>query len=63
MTNVFDAVSVTDDGYLYFTVNQLNYLMAIYPGQGLPGIDHRMKPYVLFRVKLPNGGRKIRPST
>ena len=42
------------DSYLYFTVNPLNDLMAIYPGQGLPLLDRRVKPYVAFRAKLPN---------
>jgi hypothetical protein len=23
------------------------------------GVDNRVKPYVLFRVQLPNGGKKI----
>ncbi|EME85765.1 uncharacterized protein MYCFIDRAFT_213984 [Pseudocercospora fijiensis CIRAD86] len=57
--NWVDTMSIASDGYLYFTVNQLNYLNAIYPGQGLPLQDRRKKPYVAFRVKLPNGGTKI----
>ncbi|KXT05925.1 hypothetical protein AC578_372 [Pseudocercospora eumusae] len=57
--NWVDTMSIASDGYLYFTVNQLNYLNAIYPGQGLPLLDRRKKPYVAFKVKLPNGGTKI----
>ncbi|KJX97678.1 major royal jelly protein [Zymoseptoria brevis] len=58
--NWVDTMSIAKDGYLYFTVNQLNYLDAIYPGQGLPLVDRRKPPYVVFRAKLPNGGNKIR---
>ncbi|KAF2216482.1 hypothetical protein CERZMDRAFT_33225 [Cercospora zeae-maydis SCOH1-5] len=58
--NWVDTLSIAEDGYLYFTVNQLNYLNAIYPGQGPPLVDRREKPYVVFRAKLPNGGTKIR---
>lgn len=60
--NWVDTMSIASDGYLYFTVNQLNYLNAIYPGQGPPLVDRRKKPYVAFRAKLPNGGNKIRGS-
>ncbi|KAL9054541.1 MAG: hypothetical protein Q9162_004097 [Coniocarpon cinnabarinum] len=59
--NWVDTMSIATDGNLYFTVNQLNYLFAIYPGQGVPAIDRRERPFVLFRTKLPNGGTKIRP--
>lgn len=52
-------MSIAKDGYLYFTVNQLNYLPAIYPGQGPPLVDRRKRPFVAFRAKLPNGGTKI----
>lgn len=52
-----DTLSVGNDGYLYFTENQL-WLSPAYQG----GIDMRQKPYVLFRVKLPNGGTKITQS-
>nr|OQO28540.1 hypothetical protein B0A51_03715 [Rachicladosporium sp. CCFEE 5018] len=57
--NWVDTMSIATDGYLYFTVNQLNYLNAIYPGQGLPLIDRRKRPFVAFRARLPNGGTKI----
>jgi sugar lactone lactonase YvrE len=56
--NWVDTFSLGTDGYLYFTVNQLNDLNAIYPGQGLSLLDRRQKPYVVFRAKLPNLGTK-----
>ena len=49
-----DTFSVGADGYLYFTENQL-WRGAAYQG----GVDRRVKPYVLFRVKLPGNGTKI----
>ncbi|KAI1773263.1 MRJP-domain-containing protein [Hypoxylon cercidicola] len=51
--NWVDTMSVATDGYLYFTVNQLNFASATYPGT-----DRRVRPFALFRAKLPNGGRK-----
>lgn len=47
-------VSVANDGYLYFTVNQLNFASSTFPGT-----DRRVRPFALFRVKLPNGGSKV----
>lgn len=52
--NWVDTLSVGTDGYLYFTVNQLNF-----SPQTWPGTDRRIKPYVLFRAKLPNNGTKV----
>ncbi|KAL6805097.1 major royal jelly domain-containing protein [Trichoderma sp. SZMC 28012] len=49
-----DTLSVATDGYLYFTENQL-WRAPIYWG----GIDRRVKPYAMFRVKLPDGGVKV----
>ena len=49
-----DTMSVGADGYLYFTENQL-WLAPLVQG----GMDKRVKPFVLFRAKLPNGGTKI----
>ncbi|KAL6719136.1 hypothetical protein ACLMJK_003373 [Lecanora helva] len=49
-----DTLSVATDGYLYFTVNQLWRTSMFYPGT-----DRRVKPYVLFRAKLPNNGAKV----
>ncbi|KAK7533155.1 major royal jelly protein [Phyllosticta citribraziliensis] len=52
--NWVDTFSIAADGYLYFTNNQLN----LAPGFN-SGNDNRKKPYSLFRVPLPDGGRKI----
>ena len=43
-----DTLSVATDGYLYFTVNQIFRPAA-----------KRVKPYILFRVKLPGNGTKV----
>lgn len=51
-----DTLSVAN-GYLYFTENQL-WRSPAYNG----GVDRRQKPYVLFRVQLPNGGTKLTQS-
>jgi len=51
------TVSVGTDGYLYFTVNQLNF-----SPQTWPGTDRRIHPYVLFRARLPNNATKVIPS-
>lgn len=50
----FDLVSVSTDGFLYFTSNQIHLTAASYPGT-----DRRVKPYALFKVRLPNGGKKL----
>jgi hypothetical protein len=50
MDNVADAHL----GYLYFTVNQLSFGTGFYPGT-----DRQVKPFAVFRVKLPNGGTKV----
>ncbi len=42
-----DTMSVTDDGYLYVTANQLNRQPTLHNG-----VDMRVKPYVLFRTKI-----------
>lgn len=49
-----DTLSVASDGYLYFTENQL-WLGPAYQG----GVDRRVKPWAVMRVKLPNGGTKV----
>ena len=49
-----DTMSVSTDGYLYFTENQLWRSPSFYPG-----IDRRVRPFALFRVKLPNNGTKV----
>ncbi|ROV92955.1 hypothetical protein VMCG_09013 [Cytospora schulzeri] len=52
--NWADTFSVSNDGYLYFTSNQLHL-----SGGSYPGTDRRVKPFALFRVKLPDGGSKV----
>lgn len=42
-----DTLSLANDGYLYFTANQLNRLPRFHAGK-----DVRERPYVLFRVKV-----------
>lgn len=44
-----DSLSLADDGYLYFTANQLNR-QAIFNH----GVDKRMQPYAIFRIKTPH---------
>ncbi|OCL03260.1 major royal jelly protein [Glonium stellatum] len=52
--NWIDTMSVSTDGYLYFTTNQLFLTSGFYPGT-----DRRVRPFALFRAKLPNGGSKV----
>ena len=52
-----DTLAVGFNDFLYFTENQL-FLGPAYNG----GVDRRQKPYVLFRVQLPNGGTKVTQS-
>jgi len=42
-----DTMSVADDGYLYFTANELQRQAAYHNGE-----DLRVKPYRLYRVKV-----------
>lgn len=49
-----DTLAIASDGYLYFTDNQLWRL----PGFA-PGTDRRVRPFALFRVKLPKNGTKV----
>lgn len=42
-----DTMSLSDDGYLYVTANQLNRQPTMHNGE-----DQRIRPYVLFRVKV-----------
>lgn len=42
-----DTLSLANDGYLYFTANQLNRMPRFHGGK-----DQRVLPYVLFRVKI-----------
>lgn len=49
-----DTLSVATDGYVYFTINQLWRSPSFYPGT-----DRRVKPFVLFRARLPGNGTKV----
>jgi len=49
-----DTLSLADDGYLYFTANQIQRQPGFHDGK-----DLRQKPYVLFRVKVD--GKRIQP--
>ncbi|KAE9982364.1 hypothetical protein BLS_006207 [Venturia inaequalis] len=49
-----DTLSVGFDGYLYFTENQLWLSPQYWFGK-----ERRVKPWSLWRVKLPNGGTKV----
>lgn len=49
-----DSMAVAADGYLYFTENQLWRTPSHYPGT-----DRRVKPYALFRTRLPGDGTKV----
>jgi sugar lactone lactonase YvrE len=42
-----DTMSLSDDGYLYVTANQLNRQPTMHDGH-----DLRQKPYQLFRIKV-----------
>ena len=44
-----DTLSVTDDGWLYFNSNQLQRQPTMHNGQ-----DLRVKPYTMFRVRVPS---------
>jgi sugar lactone lactonase YvrE len=46
-----DTLAIGPDGYLYFTVNQLHRQAGFHGGQ-----DQRLKPYVLFRVRIAPDG-------
>ncbi|KAI1803090.1 MRJP-domain-containing protein [Daldinia bambusicola] len=56
--NWVDTMSVAEDGFIYFTVNQFNLGRLTYPK-----IDRRKPPFALFRAKLPNGGTKALPKS
>jgi sugar lactone lactonase YvrE len=49
-----DGASVGEDGYLYMNINQL----PCQPNWNY-GVDGRVHPGAVLRVKLPNGGSKI----
>tara|TARA_B100000405_G_scaffold298380_1_gene255320 strand:+ start:124 stop:1317 length:1194 start_codon:yes stop_codon:yes gene_type:complete len=43
-----DSLSLSDDGYLYFTANQLNRQSQFHKG-----VDKRIQPYMIFRIQTP----------
>ncbi len=43
-----DSLALADDGYLYFTANQLNRQSQFHQG-----VDKRIQPYMIFRIKTP----------
>jgi sugar lactone lactonase YvrE len=45
-----DTLSIANDGYLYFTVNQLDRQAGFHDGK-----DMRVKPYKLLRIKIDGG--------
>jgi sugar lactone lactonase YvrE len=45
-----DSLAISSDGYLYFTVNQLNRLPRFHEGK-----DLRQKPWAIFRVRIDAG--------
>lgn len=49
-----NAVSTGADDFLYFTNNQLSFSLSFYPGT-----DRRVRPFVLFRAKLPGNGTRV----
>ncbi|KAF2997655.1 hypothetical protein E8E13_005514 [Curvularia kusanoi] len=49
-----DTLSVASDGYLYFTDNQLVFSKSFYPGT-----DRRVRPFALWKVKLPGNGTRV----
>ena len=48
-------VTIGDDGYLYFTLNQLQLTPYIFPGTG-----RRVRPFGLMRVKLVGNGARVK---
>ncbi|KAF2115756.1 major royal jelly protein [Lophiotrema nucula] len=52
--NWVDTMSIANDGYLYFTVNQLCFSSGFFPGT-----DRRVRPFALFRAKLPGNGTRV----
>ena len=49
-----DTLAVATDGYIYYTANQLWRSPSFYPGT-----DRRIKPFVLFRSKMPGNATKV----
>lgn len=51
-----DSISITHDGYLYFTISQIN-LMPRFNN----GVSKRTEPYWIFRVRLPEKSKQEEP--
>lgn len=51
--NWIDTFATATDGYLYFTSNQLVFSSGFYPGT-----DRRVRPFALWRARLPNNATK-----
>ncbi len=51
-----DTLSLADDGFLYFTANQLERSPRFHDGR-----DMRDKPYALFRVKVDGTRLRLKP--
>ena len=49
-----DSMFIATDGYVYFTENQLWRT----PGH-FPGTERRVRPFALFRARLPDNGTKV----
>jgi len=49
-----DTMDVTQDGWLYFTCNQLNRQKQFHNGK-----DERKQPYALFRTRLENQQQRV----
>lgn len=52
--NWVDTMWIANDGYLYFTNNQLCFSPGFYPGT-----DRRVRPFALMRAKLPNNRTRV----
>jgi sugar lactone lactonase YvrE len=50
-----DTLSIARDGYLYFTANQLQRQAMFHEGR-----DLRVKPYLLFRIRIDAGPVELR---
>lgn len=48
------SLSVASDGYICFTENQVWRPIMFHPGT-----DRIVKPYILFRAKLPGNGTEV----
>nr|XP_018899934.1 PREDICTED: uncharacterized protein LOC109032316 [Bemisia tabaci] len=51
--NILFSLTEGEDGNIYFIDDSLSGVAVSYPGTGLPFVDRRKKPYVVFRFKSP----------